>query len=41
MNGKGSAETIVQFELYPPLCIHNVEQWRTQKIFMGGFHSVT
>jgi len=25
MNGKGSAETILQFELYPPLCIYNVE----------------
>jgi len=24
-NGKGSAETILQFELYPPLCTYNVE----------------
>jgi len=25
MNGKGSAEAILQFELYPPLCMYNVE----------------
>jgi len=25
MNGKGSAERILQFEMYPPLCIYNVE----------------
>ena len=25
INGKGSAERILQFELYPPLCIYNVE----------------
>jgi len=25
MNGKGCAERILQFELYPPLCIYNVE----------------
>jgi len=25
MNGKGSVERILQFELYPPLCIYNVE----------------
>jgi len=25
MNGKDSAETILHFELYPPLCIYNVE----------------
>jgi len=25
MNGKGSAEAILQFELHPPLCTYNVE----------------
>ena len=25
MNGKGSAETILQFELYPPSYVYNID----------------
>jgi len=32
MNGKSSAETILHFELYPPLCTCNVDIYVLQSV---------